>query len=118
LTKRHMQTFTGDIKYDNAAEASAKLFASPWEFSRHGQCGMELSELLPHLGQVADDICLIRSMHTGVNNHGQSINALNTGRIAWKTALGSWAALALRLRCSALAKARRPWCSRVGWPSA
>ena len=66
LTKRHMQTFTGDVKYDNAAEASAKLFASPWEFSRHGQCGMELSELLPHLGQVADDICLIRSMHTGV----------------------------------------------------
>ena len=38
-------------------------------------------ELLPHLGEVADDITLIRSMHTGVNNHGQSINALNGGRI-------------------------------------
>ena len=41
LTKRHLQTFTGDIKYDNAAEASAKLFGSPWKFSqarpvRHG----------------------------------------------------------------------------------
>ena len=34
----------------------------------YGQCGIDLSELLPHLGQVADDICLIRSMHTGVNN--------------------------------------------------
>ena len=43
LTKRHLQNFTGDIKYDNAAEASAKLFASPWKFSQHGQCGMELS---------------------------------------------------------------------------
>ena len=96
LTKRHLQTYTGDIKYDNAAEASAKLFGSPWKFSKHGECGMELSELLPHLGQVADDICLIRSMHTGVNNHGQSINALNTGRITpGRPALGSWMTYAL-----------------------
>lgn len=91
LTKRHLQSYTGDIKYDNAAEASAKLFGSPWKFTRYGRCGMDLSELLPNLGQVADDICLVRSMHTGVNNHGQSINALNTGRItAGRPALGSW----------------------------
>lgn len=91
LQKRHLESFPGDIKYDNAAEASAKLFASPWKFSKHGQCGMDLSELLPNLGGVADDICLIRSMHTGVNNHGQSINALNTGRTTGgRPALGSW----------------------------
>src|SRR5262245_11362015 len=96
LTKRHLQSFTGDIKYDNAAEASAKLFGSPWKFSKYGQCGMDLSELLPHLGQVADHICLVRSMHTGVNNHGQSINALNTGRIsAGRPSLGSWITYAL-----------------------
>ncbi len=96
LTKRHMQTFTGDIKYDNAAEASSKLFGSPWKFSRHGQCEMELSELVPHLGEVADDVCLIRSMHTGVNNHGQSINALNTGHFMnGRPALGSWMTYAL-----------------------
>ncbi len=96
LTKRHLQTFTGDIKYDNAAEASAKLFGSPWKFTKYGQCGMDLSELLPCLGQVADDICLIRSMHTGVNNHGQSINALNTGRInAGRPSLGAWLTYAL-----------------------
>ncbi len=96
LTRRHMQTFTGDIKYDNAAEASAKLFASPWKFSPQGQCGMELSELVPHLGEVADEICLIRSMHTDVNNHGQSINALNTGHITpGRPALGSWMTYAL-----------------------
>jgi len=81
LAKRHLQNFTGDIKYDDTAGASTKLFASPWKFRKHGQCGMELSELLPCLGAVADDICLIRSMHTGVNNHDQSINALNTGEI-------------------------------------
>src|SRR5262245_28598559 len=71
LNKRHLQAFTGDIKYDNAAESSSKIFGSPWKFSRRGKCGMELSELVPHLGDVADDITLIRSMHTGVNNHGQ-----------------------------------------------
>ncbi|MGE0535294.1 MAG: DUF1501 domain-containing protein [Pirellulales bacterium] len=96
LSKHHLQNFTGDIKYDNAAEASAKLFGSPWQFAPQGQCGMELSELLPGLARVADDICLIRSMQTGVNNHGQSINALNTGQIAaGRPALGSWVTYAL-----------------------
>src|SRR4249919_1660658 len=61
LTKHHLQNFKGDIKYDNAAESSAKLFGSPWKFSKHGQCGMELSELLPCLGEVVDDITLVRS---------------------------------------------------------
>ncbi|MFO0965385.1 MAG: DUF1501 domain-containing protein [Gemmataceae bacterium] len=85
------QPFPGTIKYDNAAEASAKVLHSPWRFRRHGKSGIELSELLPHLAEVADDICLIRSMKTGVNNHGQSINALNTGRIlAGRPVLGSW----------------------------
>jgi hypothetical protein len=96
LNKRHLQSFTGDIKYDNAAEASAKLFGSPWKFAPRGQCGMELSELLPGLAEVADDITLVRSMHTGVNNHGQSINALNSGRVTGgRPVLGSWLTYAL-----------------------
>ena len=41
---------------------------------------MELSELLPNLGKVADDITLIRSMHSGVNNHAQALYAINGGR--------------------------------------
>jgi len=85
------QQFPGEIKYDNAAQASSKVFASPWKFAPRGQCGMELSELIPHTGSVADEICLIRSMRTGVNNHGQSIRALQTGRIVeGRPALGSW----------------------------
>ncbi|AGA31019.1 DUF1501 domain-containing protein [Singulisphaera acidiphila] len=96
LTKRNGNSFTGDIKYDNAGQASAKLLGSPWKFRRHGQCGMELSELLPGLGEVADEITLVRSMQTGVNNHGQSINALNNGRIATgRPVLGSWLTYAL-----------------------
>jgi hypothetical protein len=91
LAKHDGTTFGGDIKYDNAAESSPTLMASPWKFERRGKCGMEISELLPHLGTVADDITLIRSMRTGVNNHGQSIQALNTGKIQeGRPALGSW----------------------------
>ncbi len=91
LKKYDNQPFPGEIKYDNAAEASSKVLASPWEFHHHGQSGTELSELLPHLGTVVDDICLIRSMQTGVNNHGQSVYALNTGRtVAGRPTLGSW----------------------------
>jgi len=91
LTKYDGQKFPGEIKYDNLAQASAKVFGSPWQFSPRGQCGMELSELLPKLSEVADDITLIRSMQSGVNNHAQALYAMNGGRItAGRPALGSW----------------------------
>lgn len=91
MAKYDGEPFPGDIKYDNAAQASSKVFPSPWTFRKHGECGMQLSELLPHTGEIADEITLIRSMHTGVNNHGQSIRAMNTGRtLAGRPALGSW----------------------------
>ena len=91
LTKYHLQPFPGEIRYDNAAEASSKVFGSPWKFAPRGQSGMEISELLPHLSGITDDITLIRSMQTGVNNHGQSVSALHTGRItSGRPTLGSW----------------------------
>jgi Protein of unknown function (DUF1501) len=91
LEKRHGENYPGDLKYDNAAESSAKLWAGPWKWQRFGQCGMELSELVPHLGSIADDVTLVRSMHTGVNNHGQSIYALHHGRVtAGRPVFGSW----------------------------
>ncbi len=91
LTRYDGRMFPGTIKYDNAAQASAKVLASPWKFRPHGRCGTEVSELLPHLAGVVDDILVVRSMHTDVNNHGQSINALNTGSIlAGRPVLGSW----------------------------
>ncbi len=96
LAKRHLQNFAGDIKYDNAAESSAKLWYGPWRWQRHGQSGLELSELLPNLGTIADDITLVRSMQTGVNNHGQSIYALHNGRIVGgRPTLGAWLTYAL-----------------------
>ena len=91
LKKYHLKEFPGKVKHDNALEASSKVFASPWKFRKHGECGTEISELLPGLASNVDDITLIRSMHTSVNNHEQSIRALNTGRIqTGRPALGSW----------------------------
>jgi hypothetical protein len=96
LIKHNGKSFTGDIKFDNPAQASREIMAPLWNFKPHGQCGMELSELVPHLGSIADDITLIRSMHTGANNHGPSNYALNTGKAnGGRAVLGSWLTSAL-----------------------
>ena len=91
LDRLNGKPFPGQIKYDNAAQASSKVLASPWKFKKHGRSGIEVSELLPHLASIIDDVCVVRSMQTSVNNHVQSIHALNTGRnIAGQPVLGSW----------------------------
>ncbi|QDV25108.1 DUF1501 domain-containing protein [Aureliella helgolandensis] len=96
LNKLHLQKFPGKIKYDNAAEASSKVFGSPWKFKQYGEHGTDVSELLPHFATIADEALVIRSMHTGVNNHGQSIHAMNSGRTQkGRPALGSWLTYAL-----------------------
>ena len=96
LMKRNGQTFGGDLKFDNAAQASREIMGPGWAFKHYGQCGMQLSELLPHLGSIADDITLIRSMHTGANNHVPSNFALTTGQPRHgRAVLGSWLLQAL-----------------------
>ncbi|MCS6919967.1 MAG: DUF1501 domain-containing protein, partial [Fimbriimonadales bacterium] len=55
------------------------LLGSPYKFSRHGQSGQEISELLPHIASVADEICIIRSMQTDQFNHAPAQIYMNTG---------------------------------------
>jgi uncharacterized protein (DUF1501 family) len=96
MAKYDGQPFPENIKYDNAAEASSKVFATPFKFQKYGQSGTELSELLPHLATIVDDITVIRSMKTGVNNHLESLYALNTGTFrTGRPSLGSWLCYAL-----------------------
>ena len=91
MARWHLQPFPGKIKYDNAAQASSKVLHSPWKFRPRGQSGIQISELLPHTAGIVDDLCLIRSMRTGVNNHGQSILAMQTGKTTkGRPSLGSW----------------------------
>jgi hypothetical protein len=62
-----------------------------FRFARHGQSGAELSEMLPHLARVADDLCLVRSLHTDQFNHGPAQIFLNTGfAVPGRPSLGSW----------------------------
>jgi hypothetical protein len=69
----------------------ATLRASPRKFERHGQCGMELSDLLPHIATCADDICLIRSLYTDQFNHHPAQLTMQCGRgELGLPVMGSW----------------------------
>ncbi|MEZ5356843.1 MAG: DUF1501 domain-containing protein [Bryobacteraceae bacterium] len=78
----------GEIKTERRTGA---LMRSPFQFKKHGQCGMDLSELWPHLGEVADDICWVRSVHTEIPNHEPASLMINTGaNQAGRPSLGAW----------------------------
>ena len=69
---------------------------SVFKFRQHGQSGMWLSELLPHTAKFADDICLIRSLHTEAINHDPAMTLLQTGhQIGGRPAFGSWVSYGL-----------------------
>ncbi len=70
---------------------------SKFNFKQHGQSGMWMnSDLLPYLGKVADDLCMMRSLHTEAINHEPAICAMQTGnQITGRPCLGSWASYGL-----------------------
>ena len=64
---------------------------SMYKFARHGKSGATISELLPHLGGVADNLCFIKSLHTEAINHDPAVTFLTTGaQLAGRPSLGSW----------------------------
>ena len=66
-------------------------FASPFKFKPYGQSGIEVSDLFPHIGQVVDKLCVIRSMHTDSVTHTPSLMMMNSGTLTQTTpAMGSW----------------------------
>jgi hypothetical protein len=67
------------------------LLRSPFTFKKYGQCGMDVSELFPHVGGCADDICFIRSVYTDIPNHEPSMLMMNTGHSqVGRPSIGSW----------------------------
>src|SRR2546425_2455976 len=67
------------------------LLSSPWKFSRHGQCGMEVSTLYPRLAECVDDICFVRSFYTESVGHSPAMYQVHTGRILMGyPSMGSW----------------------------
>ncbi|MBV9123323.1 MAG: DUF1501 domain-containing protein [Planctomycetes bacterium] len=70
---------------------TGNLLPSPFGFRKHGQSGIEVSELLPHIGSCIDDICVIRSLVADNINHNGACLQMNTGEQAFsRPALGSW----------------------------
>jgi hypothetical protein len=70
---------------------TGELMKSPFTFKKYGQCGMDISELWPHLGEVADDICWVRSVYTDIPNHEPSCLMMNTGaNQAGRPSMGAW----------------------------
>ncbi|MCH2203291.1 MAG: DUF1501 domain-containing protein [Fuerstiella sp.] len=84
-------------------ERDATLMPSPLRFSRHGESGAELSEALPRLAEVVDDIAIVRSMHTDAFNHAPAQIFLHTGHLQLgKPSMGSWISYGLGSECSDL----------------
>ena len=72
-------------------QSSIPLAGSPFKFSQHGRSGAWLSDLLPHTAKIADDLCIIRSMHTESINHGPGVTFMQTGsQIPGRPSFGSW----------------------------
>jgi hypothetical protein len=67
------------------------LMRSPFTFKKYGKAGIEISELFPHVGECADDICFIRSVYTDIPNHEPSMLMMNTGHTqVGRPSMGSW----------------------------
>jgi len=94
LTKRDGQLPPADLlKGYRAAfiNPNSALLGSKFKYERHGQCGMELSEVLPHTARIADQICLVRSMQTDAVNHAPAQIMMNTGSQQFgRPSFGSW----------------------------
>jgi len=79
------------VRFAFIQKDGARLMGSPRKFTKYGQCGMELSDFLPHIGSCADDIALIRSMHTDQFNHHPGQLMMQCGSPMFgRPTMGSW----------------------------
>ena len=94
LRRRHNEPCPAEVTKDRDFAFIGKtstLAGSPWKFRRHGECGHSFSELLPHLGSVADEIAVVHSMHNEEINHAPAQMFLHSGfGRGGRPSLGSW----------------------------
>jgi len=85
------ESFTKGQQIAQLQGKELKCFGPQFSFQTFGQSGQHICELFPHIGSVADDICIIRSMHTEQINHDPAHTFMNTGSIiAGRPSMGSW----------------------------
>jgi hypothetical protein len=86
------QRLTGMTAYQTSFPTAPSIFS----FAQHGQSGMWLSELLPHTASVADNLAVVRSMHTDAINHDPAVTFFQTGfQLAGRPSIGAWIAYGL-----------------------
>lgn len=91
LQKRPGEALTGKGEIVVSQGHPGGLLPSPWKFRKHGQCGMDVSELFPHVAKHVDDLALIRSMYSLSNDHAPALFQMNTGSVlTGHPSMGSW----------------------------
>ena len=91
----HMDTFDykPQLSKDSGKQGKYRgsLLGSPWKFNQHGEGGLWISELLPNIGSMADDLCLLRGMQTDQPIHPRAMTQLHTGNPQFvRPSLGAW----------------------------
>jgi hypothetical protein len=77
--------------YNGGRRRGSKLMGSPFAFKKHGQSGQWISELLPELGKVIDDVAIVNSMYTDIPNHPQAFLQMHCGLFQFpRPSLGAW----------------------------
>lgn len=88
--------FEGQRQTGMTAGQKKQICRSIYKFNRHGNSGAEISEMLPHLATVADDLCIVRSMQTDAINHDPAITFFQTGfQQAGRPSMGAWVSYGL-----------------------
>jgi len=83
--------YTGKAKVGSNGRPIGYLMKSPFRFRNHGQSGLPISDLFPHTAQHADDLCVLRAMHTDTAAHASGCLQMNTGSVLiGRPSLGSW----------------------------
>ncbi len=96
LIKRHGEPMPGSDKLITFQGEQGNLTQSPWKFRPRGECGKMISDLVPHLGSMVDDLCFIHSMRGKTNTHGPGENYMSTGfTLDGYPSVGAWTTYAL-----------------------
>lgn len=94
LQRRDGQDFPG--KMPGNLDAKTTLMRSPWKFGRHGESGNWVSELLPHTARQIDKLCVVKSMYSRGQSHGQAVSMLHTGSDNLvRPSIGAWVSYGL-----------------------
>ncbi len=96
LVKRHGEPLPGGEELVTFQGKQGNLTRSPWTFKPRGQCGKMVSDLVPMLGELADDMCFVHSLSGKTNTHGPGENFLSTGNtLEGFPSIGAWVTWAL-----------------------